>query len=51
MVARELDQDPVKFRNLYRVNVESFKVLLQILGPEISEKDTNFRKYVTVEDF
>jgi hypothetical protein len=49
-VARELDQDPVKFHNFYRMSIESFKILLQIVGPEIRKKDTNFRKAVTVEE-
>jgi hypothetical protein len=49
VVARELDQDPVKFHNFYRMNIESFKLLVQTVVPEIGKKDTNFRKAMTVE--
>jgi hypothetical protein len=35
VVARELDQDPVKFHDFYRMDIESFKLLVQIVGPQI----------------
>jgi hypothetical protein len=41
VVARVLDQDPVKFRNLYRRNIESFK-LIGNCGTR--NKDTNSEK-------
>jgi hypothetical protein len=41
VVARVLDQDPVKFRNLYRMNIESFK-LIGNCGTR--NKDTNSEK-------
>jgi hypothetical protein len=49
VVARELDQDPVKFNNFYQMNIESFKLLVQTVAPEIGKKDTHFRKAMTVE--
>jgi coenzyme F420-reducing hydrogenase beta subunit len=39
--ARVLDQDPVKFRNLYRMNIESFKL---IGNCGTGNKDTNSEK-------
>jgi hypothetical protein len=39
VVARKLDQDPVNCHNFYRMSIESFKLLLQIVGPEIRKKD------------
>jgi hypothetical protein len=49
VVVCELDQDLVKFYNFYRKNIEYFKLLVQIVGPEIRKKDTNFQKAMTVE--
>jgi hypothetical protein len=31
VVARELDQDPVKFHNFYGMSIEYFKLLVQIV--------------------
>jgi hypothetical protein len=50
VIARELDQYRVKYHNFYRMGIESFKLLVQIVGPDIRKKDTNFRKAVIVED-
>jgi hypothetical protein len=49
VVARELDQDPIKFHSFYRINIESFKLLVEMVAPEIRKKVTNFWKAMTVK--
>jgi len=50
IVSRELDQDPEKFHEYYRMNPEIFKILVSLVETNIRKKDTNFRQAVSVEE-
>jgi hypothetical protein len=43
IVSKELNQDPEQFKPFYRMSTESFSLLVDLVGPEIRSKDTNFR--------
>lgn len=49
-VFKELHQYPDKFQSFYRMKKETFDLLLTKLRPEISKKDTNFRRAVPPEE-
>jgi len=49
-VSKELDQDPEKFHGYYRMNPETFTILVNIVEASIRKKDTNFRQAVSVEE-
>lgn len=50
IVAQELNNDSVKFHGFYRMSKDTFKILAELLKPEISKKDTNYRKAITSEE-
>jgi hypothetical protein len=43
IVSKELKQDPNLFKSFYRMSVESFSLLVDLVGPQIRRQDTNFR--------
>lgn len=52
-LTKELDQDPAKFHGFYRMSIESFQELVELMKTSISsiqKKDTNYRKAVSVEE-
>ncbi|KAJ8954953.1 hypothetical protein NQ318_000383 [Aromia moschata] len=50
IVAQELNHDPVKFHGFYRMSKRTFQTLVEIIKPEISKRDTNYRKAVSAEE-
>lgn len=50
IVSKELDQDPEKFHGYYRMNPETFTILVNIVEASIRKRDTNFRHAVSVEE-
>jgi len=50
IVSRKLDQDPEKFHEYYRMNPETFKILVSLVETNIRKNDTNFRQSVSVEE-
>lgn len=50
IVSNELDQDPEKFHGYYRMNPETFTILVNIVEASIRKRDTNFRQAVSVEE-
>jgi hypothetical protein len=49
IVSKELNQDPELFKSFYRMSIESFSLLVDLLGPQIRRQDTNFRAAVSTE--
>jgi len=43
-------QDDVKFQYFYRVNKESFNLLVEKVGLAIEKQDTHFRRCVCVRE-
>jgi hypothetical protein len=50
IVSKELNQDPELFKSFYRMSTKSFSLLVDLVGPEIRRKDTNFRTAVSAEE-
>jgi hypothetical protein len=50
IVSKELNQDPELFKSFYRMNIESFSLLVDLVGPQVRRKDTNFRTAVSAEE-
>ncbi|KAL4125826.1 hypothetical protein QTP88_010066 [Uroleucon formosanum] len=50
IVSKELDQDAEKFHGYYRINPETFTILVNIVEASIKKRDTNFRQAVSVEE-
>jgi hypothetical protein len=46
----DLRNDEKKFYNFFRMSEELFAILLDLVGPEISKRDTNYRKCITAEE-
>ena len=42
--------DERRFQSFYRMKIETYNKLLQLIGPIIIKKDTNFRKSVRPEE-
>jgi hypothetical protein len=38
IVSKELNQDPELFKSFYRMNTESFSLLVDIIGPQVRKK-------------
>jgi hypothetical protein len=49
-VSKELNQDPDLFKSFYRMSIESFSLLVDLVGPQIRRQDTNFRTAVSAEE-
>lgn len=43
VVSRELSQHEQKFKEFYRMSLESYRVLLQLVSRKLEKKNTNFR--------
>jgi hypothetical protein len=50
IVSKELNQDPELSKSFYRMSVESFSLLSDLLGPQIRIQDTNFCRAVSAEE-
>jgi hypothetical protein len=50
IVSKELNQDPELFKSFYRMSIESFSLLVDIIEPQVRKKDTNFRTAVSAEE-
>lgn len=46
----DLQNDEKKFYDFFRMSEELFVILLDLVGPEISKLDTNYRKSITAEE-
>jgi len=44
-VFKDLEDDD-RFQSFYRMKKETFELLIQLVGPKIQKKDTNFRRAV-----
>jgi len=49
IIAEEM-QDPVKFKQVYRMSAECFDELTRLVGPRIEKKNTRFRKAIGVTE-
>jgi hypothetical protein len=49
-VSRDLSKYPDKFKEMYHMSRESFLELCEYVRPFISEKDTNYRNAIPVEE-
>jgi hypothetical protein len=38
IVSKEINQDPELFRSFYRMSIESFSLLVDIIGPQVRKK-------------
>lgn len=50
VVARELSSDPVKFKDFFRMSKPLFDRLVELVRPQITKKDTNWRLAVSAEE-
>ena len=50
VAAKQLNLDPVKFEQFYRMTQESFLFLLEKVRPSIEKKDTNLMMSITAEE-
>jgi hypothetical protein len=50
IVSKEFNQDPELFQLFYRISTENFFLLVDLVGPQIRRKDTNFRTAVSAEE-
>lgn len=50
VVAKELNADEEKFQSFYRMSQPAFHRLLQLVGPSITKKDTNWRMALGPEE-
>jgi hypothetical protein len=50
IVPKQLNQDPELLKLLYRMSIESFSLLVDLVGLEIRRKDTHFRTAVSAEE-
>jgi hypothetical protein len=50
IVSKGLNQDPELFKSFYRMWIESFSLLVDLVGPQIRRQDTNFRTAVSAEE-
>jgi hypothetical protein len=48
-VSKELNQDPELFQSFYRMRIENFSLLVDLVGPQIRSKYINFRTAVSAE--
>ena len=49
-LAKEFDGDPEKFQNFYRMSEPVFQQFLELVGPHIKKKDTNYRMALRGEE-
>lgn len=49
-VFKDLHTYPERFQSFYRMNTNTFSLLLQKVGPSIRKQDTNFRDFVSPEE-
>lgn len=50
ILSRDLNQDPAKFHRFYRMSVETFQELVELMKPSIKRQDINYQKAVSVEE-
>jgi hypothetical protein len=50
IVSKELNQDPELFKSFYRMSIERFSLLVDLVGPQIRRQDTNVRIAVSAEE-
>jgi hypothetical protein len=43
------NQDPELFKSFYRMGIESFSLLADLVGPQIRRQNTNFRTALSAE--
>lgn len=49
-VSSELSMYPEKFKDFYRMSQGSFKILSDLVRPNLEKRDTNFRLAISVEE-
>jgi hypothetical protein len=50
IVLEELNQDPELFKSFYRISIEIFSLLVDLVGPQVQRKDLNFLTAVSAEE-
>jgi hypothetical protein len=50
IVSKELNQDPELFQSFYKMSIESFSLFVDLVGPQVRRKDTNFHTAVSAEE-
>jgi hypothetical protein len=42
IVSKELNQDPELLKSFYRMSIDRFSLLVDLVGPQFRRQDTNF---------
>jgi hypothetical protein len=50
IISKDLNQDPELFKSFYGMSIENFSLLVDLVGPQVRRKDTNFRTAVSAEE-